>query len=44
LVFEVNASLLVHDDNAEFSYKDPAVRRIKAAFDAMLAKFAKSGV
>ena len=44
LVFEVNASMLVHDDNAEFSYKDPAVRRIKAAFDAMLAKFAKSGV
>jgi tetratricopeptide (TPR) repeat protein len=43
LVFEVNASMLVHDDNAEFSYKDPAVRRIKAAFDAMLAKFAKSG-
>jgi hypothetical protein len=43
LVFEVNASMLVHDDNAEFSYKDPAVRHIKAAFDAMLAKFAKSG-
>ena len=43
LVFEVNASMLVHDDNAEFPYKDPAVRRIKAAFDAMLAKFATSG-
>jgi len=43
LVFEVNASMLVHDDNAEFSYKDPAVRRIKAAFDAMLAKLATSG-
>jgi tetratricopeptide (TPR) repeat protein len=43
LVFEVNASMLVHDDNAEFPYKDPAVRRIKAAFDAMLARFAKSG-
>ena len=41
LVFEVNASMLVHDDNAEFPYKDPAVRRIKAAFDAMLAKFAQ---
>jgi tetratricopeptide (TPR) repeat protein len=41
LVFEVNASMLVHDDNAEFPYKDPAVRRIKAAFDAMLAKFAR---
>jgi tetratricopeptide (TPR) repeat protein len=43
LVFEVNASMLVHDDNAEFLYKDPAVRRIKAAFVAMLARFAKSG-
>jgi tetratricopeptide (TPR) repeat protein len=44
LVFEVNASMLVHDDNAEFPYKDPAVRRIKAAFDAMLARFAKPGI
>jgi tetratricopeptide (TPR) repeat protein len=43
LVFEVNASMLVHDDNAEFPYKNPAVHRIKAAFDAMLARFAKSG-
>ena len=42
LVFEVNASMLVHDDNGEFPYKDAAVRRIKAAFDAMLAKFAAS--
>jgi tetratricopeptide (TPR) repeat protein len=44
LVFEVNASMLVHDDNHEFPYKDPAVRRIKAAFDAMLAKFANGNV
>ena len=36
LVFEVNVSMLVHDDNAEFPYKDPHVRAIKAAFDAML--------
>ncbi len=43
VVFEVNASMLVHDDNREFPYKDPAVRRIKSAFDAMLAKFAASG-
>ncbi|HVX76067.1 MAG TPA: tetratricopeptide repeat protein [Bradyrhizobium sp.] len=43
LVFEVNASMLVHDDNAQFPYKDPAVRRIKAAFDAMLAKVARAG-
>jgi len=36
VVFEVNASMLVHDDNAEFPYKDPFVRAIKVAFDAML--------
>jgi tetratricopeptide (TPR) repeat protein len=38
VVFEANASMLVHDDNADFPYKDPAVRAIKAAFDAMLRK------
>ncbi len=43
LVFEVNASMLVHDDNAQFPYKDPAVRRIKSAFDAMLTKLAGIG-
>ena len=42
LVFEVNASMLVHDDNAEFPYKSPAVHRIKAAFSEMLARLAKS--
>jgi tetratricopeptide (TPR) repeat protein len=36
VVFEVNASMLVHDDNAEFPYKDPFVRAIKAAFNSML--------
>jgi len=36
VVFEVNASMLVHDDNAEFPYKDPFVRAIKTAFEAML--------
>jgi tetratricopeptide (TPR) repeat protein len=36
IVFEVNASMLVHDDNAEFPYKDPFVRVIKTAFEAML--------
>jgi tetratricopeptide (TPR) repeat protein len=40
LVFEVNASMLVHDDVGDFPYKYPAVRRIKAAFDAMMARFA----
>jgi glutathione synthase/RimK-type ligase-like ATP-grasp enzyme len=36
VVFEVNASMLVHDDNTEFPYKNPFVRAIKSAFDAML--------
>ncbi len=36
VVFEVNASMLVHNDNPDFPYKDPAVRAIKHAFDAML--------
>lgn len=36
VVFEVNASMLVHQDNAEFPYKDPFVHVIKLAFDAML--------
>ncbi len=40
VVFEVNASMLVHDQNQEFPYKAPFVHRIKAAFDAMLRKFA----
>jgi tetratricopeptide (TPR) repeat protein len=38
LVFEVNASMLVHADNADFPYKDLAVRAIKQAFDAMLRR------
>jgi tetratricopeptide (TPR) repeat protein len=41
VVFEVNASMLVHDDNAEFPYKAPFVHRIKQAFDAMLGKLAQ---
>ena len=41
LVFEVNASMLVHEDNAEFTYKDPAVRAIKAAFGRMLESRAR---
>jgi tetratricopeptide (TPR) repeat protein len=40
VVFEVNASMLVHDRNEGFLYKTPAVHRIKLAFDAMLRKFA----
>ena len=40
VVFEVNASMLVHDQNQDFPYKTPFVHRIKAAFEAMLRKFA----
>jgi tetratricopeptide (TPR) repeat protein len=43
VVFEVNASMLVHDDNAEFPYKDPFVRAIKTAFEAMLRDRADRG-
>jgi tetratricopeptide (TPR) repeat protein len=38
IVFEVNASMLVHDDNEEFPYKEPAVRAIKRAFNTMLQR------
>jgi tetratricopeptide (TPR) repeat protein len=38
VVFEVNASMLVHEDNAKMPYKDPFVRAIKRAFDAMLQR------
>jgi tetratricopeptide (TPR) repeat protein len=40
VVFEVNASMLVHERNEDFPYKAPFVLRIKQAFDAMLQKFA----
>jgi len=43
VVFEVNASMLVHGQNDDFPYKTPFVQRIKAAFDEMLRKFATSG-
>ena len=43
VVFEVNASMLVHAQNDEFPYKTPAVQRIKLAFDAMLRKLAIAG-
>jgi len=41
VVFEVNASMLVHARNEGFLYKDPAVRRIKLAYDAMLRKLVR---
>jgi tetratricopeptide (TPR) repeat protein len=43
VVFEVNASMLVHDGNEQFPYKTPSVLRIKSAFDEMLRKFATEG-
>ena len=43
-MFEVNASMLVHEHNEAFPYKNPYVRAIKREFDAMLAQRAgKSG-
>ena len=41
VVFEVNASMLVHDQNPEFPYKDLYISRIKVAFDAMLERVAR---
>jgi tetratricopeptide (TPR) repeat protein len=40
LVFEVNASMLVHDSNQQFAYRKPAVERIKRAFHSLLASTA----
>ena len=40
VVFEVNASMLVHEDNEKFPYKNAFVSRIKHAFDTMLRKMA----
>jgi tetratricopeptide (TPR) repeat protein len=40
VVFEVNASMLVHEQNEDFPYKAPFVLRIKLAFDEILQKFA----
>jgi glutathione synthase/RimK-type ligase-like ATP-grasp enzyme len=44
VMFEANASMLVHDQNEGFSYKTPFVHRIKSAFDNMLRKFAAAGI
>jgi tetratricopeptide (TPR) repeat protein len=40
VVFEVNASMLVHQRNDDFPYKAPFVERIKLAFDALLRTMA----
>jgi hypothetical protein len=41
-VFEVNASMPVHDDNPDFPHTNAFVRRIKIAFDAMLERIARN--
>ena len=38
VVFEVNASMLIHQPQRSISYKAPYVERIKLAFDAILAE------
>lgn len=40
VLFETNASMLVHGNNLDFPYKTPYVRQVKAAFAAMLARAA----
>lgn len=40
LVFEVNASILIHDDNADFPYKTAHCLRIKQALDGMVTRVA----
>lgn len=38
VVFEANASMLVHDEKtADFAYKNPYIARIKQAFDTMVS-------
>lgn len=41
VVFEVNASMLVHGNNQQFPYKTEAVERIKRAFHTMLEQRAR---
>jgi glutathione synthase/RimK-type ligase-like ATP-grasp enzyme len=38
VVFEVNASMLIHSDNPGFEYKIPYVMAIKAAFERLLGR------
>ncbi|QIE23874.1 Tetratricopeptide repeat protein [Caballeronia sp. SBC1] len=40
VVFEVNACMLVHSNNAHFSYKNNSVSLIKDGFEAMLRRMA----
>jgi glutathione synthase/RimK-type ligase-like ATP-grasp enzyme len=38
VVFEANATMCVHQHNPDFPYKTPHVKRIKEAFDSLLAR------
>lgn len=42
VVFEANASMLVHGNNTQFPYKSEAVERIKRAFQTMLERGASN--
>ncbi|CAE6747530.1 hypothetical protein R69927_02006 [Paraburkholderia domus] len=42
VVFEANASMLVHGNNSQFPYKKGAVERIKQAFHTMLERRARN--
>jgi hypothetical protein len=44
VVFEVNASMLVHQKNEDMPYKAPHVAKIKTAFDAMMRTVAANEV
>jgi glutathione synthase/RimK-type ligase-like ATP-grasp enzyme len=44
LVFEVNASMLVHDNNQHFPYRSKTVQRIKEAFHTLLERVARQSV
>jgi tetratricopeptide (TPR) repeat protein len=41
VLFEVNASMLVHGEDGELAYKDRFIRKIKTAFNAMLVRMAR---
>ncbi len=44
VVFETNATMLVHDEKDEiFAYKNPYIAKIKAAFNAKLTRLARDG-
>ena len=41
VVFEANATMLIHGDTGDFAYKNPYVEDIKSAFGALLARAAQ---